>query len=131
MKKYLWASIHKPIKVQLEQLKGNIIYLKDNLSLYNKMINNDPDADLKELALELLTYAKELSVDYIVQPSGSPAFQLCLGVELGIDMGTGYEYYSSIGILYAYSVRVSEDITQEDGTVKKVSIFKHEKFIEC
>lgn len=130
MEKFIWCSVHTPSAEQLAELKsawgmkGELIYLKDIYPSTQEFLNNC-DADYTNL----LQYAKDLheiarSEDAVlVQPGGSMAFQYVMGkVRMtSLHMST---------VLYAHSERVSEDIPQEDGTVKKVSYFKHMCFVQ-
>lgn len=121
-KKFLWCSTHTPTKEQMTELKsmGSVEFLKDVFPSLQERLNNCP-ADrqrLYQLANDLHDVTRD--EDYIlVQPGGSPAFQFILGKELP-------KYRE---VLYAHSQRVSEDVPQADGTIKKVSTFKHLGFI--
>lgn len=127
----VWASPHNPTKEQLESLSDgytNIVYLKDiNADLFQKICNSPSNTDgLFKLADDLISfisdYKSEINADnlHIVQPAGSPAFQYILG------RLTSDEY---INVVYAHSERVSVDEVQEDGSIKKTSVFKHKNWI--
>lgn len=121
MKRFVWCSPHTPTKEQLTSLKsmGEIEYLKDiNPSLFNNIANSPTSKEeMRVLADELYSFVcLGKDIQTIVQPAGSPAFQFVLGQRV---KGNGNE------VIYAHSKRVSEDIPQPDGSIKKVSTFKH------
>lgn len=127
----LWASPHNPTQEQLESLSSmytNIVYFRDiNADLFQKICNSPDNTDgLFRLAYNLISFAldykSEVDADnlHIVQPAGSPAFQYVLG------RLTSDEY---INVVYAHSERVSVDEVQEDGSIKKMSVFKHKNWI--
>lgn len=129
MSKVIWCSVHTPTTEQLEELQSwldegdELMYLKDiNPELFDTLINSPANNyELLGLAKALHELAREMSA-ILVQPSGSIAFQYMLGK---VSMTNFYV----TGILYSYSERVSEDIPQEDGSVKKISIFRHKCFV--
>lgn len=114
----LWCSPHQPTKEQ----GANYILLKDvNPELFQKLINSPDNRDeLEKLAEKLIVFAEKNNYE-IYQPAGSPAFQFVLGY---------LSYPTQIKFNYAHTERESEDVPQEDGTIKKISIFRHKKFIE-
>lgn len=120
--KFLWCSAHTPTKEQLTELeaRGSVEYLSNLFPELQERLNNSPSTrgGLFLLADDLHSLTRD--EDYIlVQPGGSPAFQFILGKELP-------KYRE---VLYAHSQRVSEDVPQADGSIKKVSTFKHLGFI--
>ena len=126
-KKNIWCSIHQPTPEQLKEL-GNVVLLQDlNPELQGKL-NNTPSTkkELFSLAVELLVFCGDY--DNIVQPGGSPAFQYHLGIAASEQVPAcdgGFIFKYDVLVRYSHSARVSEDIPQADGSVKKVSIFKH------
>ena len=129
MMKLMWCSAHTPTNEQLLELNakfpnGDLVYLKDvDANMFNAMSNTpDNSGDLHELALAVCDFACKHEVDYLVQPGGSPAFQVALGV-------TKTNYATAPDLMYAHSERVSIDKHEEDGSVTKTSVFKHQKFI--
>jgi hypothetical protein len=123
MKTNLWCSIHQPSKDQLAELAelGKIVFLADVNPLLQDKLNNSPidSKELYELASELISFIIEN--DYFpVQVGGSIAFQYTLG-KIAADI--------PFAVKYAHSERVSIDEPQADGSVKKISVFKHIKFI--
>lgn len=120
-KQNLWASPHSPTSEQISEADG-FIFLKDINPALQERLENSPDNldSLNELAIELLNFCKENNYN-LYQPAGNPSFQFILG-SLAVN-------YLDIDIFYAYSERVSQDVAQPDGSVKKVSVFKHKKFI--
>ena len=111
---YIWANAHAPTQEQIDSLGGELEYLPVEIQ---GRINNCPSnpEELEQLAEELLEYVGN---GVIVQPGGSPAFQFTIGALCAIDRVES-------GIMYAHSERVSEDVPQPDGSIRKVSIFKH------
>jgi len=131
---YLWCSAHTPTQEQRFELEsqGRLVILSEVNGELQAQLNNTPmDAnELSLLAKDLMHYASRVvGADYIVQPGGSPAFQAILGMRQRFNMDFESEEY--VSLMYAHSERVSEDIPQADGTVKKVSVFKHLGWINC
>jgi len=122
-KKNLWASPHSPTSEQISEACG-LVFLKDINPALQERLENSPDNldSLNELAIELLNFCKESNYN-LYQPAGNPSFQFILGAA-----SMNYNYLD-VNIFYAYSERVSQDVAQPDGSVKKVSVFKHKKFI--
>lgn len=125
--KVLWASAHQPTAEQLRELEDStlykVVYLKELYpELFNKLVEQEFDSNLDEIAIRLFTFCEHLGIPIICQPGGSPAFQFTLG-----QLSTKHD----IHIWYAFSKRISVDTPNPDGSVKKVSTFVHEGFIEC
>ena len=121
MKNLLWCSPHTPTEEQLESLNsiGNLIYLKDIAPITMANLTNTP-SDRNECRI-IADVISDLALNRnakIVQLGGSPMF---LFVAASI-IGTGR-------VIFADSERVSEDIPQPDGSIKKISIFKHKGWI--
>ncbi len=118
MTNYVWCSPHTPTAEQLNDL-GTVVYLKDiDKDLFNTISNLKVGDKLYSIAKALLYKFDHHTV--LLQPAGSPAFQF----ELGKVYARGNATELPI-VMYAVSERVSQDIPQPDGTIKKVSIFKH------
>ena len=124
----IWCTKAHPIQdIQKMDLFSNhgideIINISDLNIPFQADLDNSPigKKNLKELAKKLIEYLIKLYPNcniVIVQPSGSPAFQYSLG--------SIADNYKNIETLYAHSERVSEDVVQPDGTIKKLSVFKH------
>jgi len=114
---YVYAAAHEMTKLQQNELEGlNSLDLPEEIQ--KEMANNTKGQNLVSLALKFLVWCKENSCYDIIQPAGSPAFQAALQSVLPKE----FEVY------YSYSKRVSMDITQPDGSVKKISQFNHEGF---
>ena len=116
MKQLVWASVHQPTKVQLEELEemGNLTFL-DN-EMLDRLTNTPSDrVGLINLATKLDNLVGDAT---LVQPSGSLAFIHILGFIRG-------GVYVNKKTIFAHSERVSKDIPQADGSVKKISTFKH------
>lgn len=121
MKFLLWCSPHTPTEEQLTSINemGSIIFLKDIAPELMTRLSNTPSirSECKILADEISDIADTLHAK-IVQLGGSPLFLIMAAGVIG-----------SGRMIFADSERVSEDIPQPDGTVKKISIFKHKGWI--
>ena len=119
MKTFIWASAHKPTEVQLEELNnmGKLVFMEDlNPELFKRMCNcPSTRVELVKLAEDVHRVAEGST---LVQPAGSPVFMTVLGSIVG-----GVLHDDSM--IFAHSERVSIDEPQPDGSVRKVSIFKH------
>lgn len=128
----VWASPHNPTKEQSDSLQkefSKVEFLKDiNPELFAEICDSPADGDeLRKLAEKL---CEATAGKALIQPAGSPAFQFALGKEIKDRRGGWYEIPTPRPfIVYAHSKRVSIDEVQEDGTVKKISFFKHEGWI--
>ena len=121
MNKFLWASPHTPTKQQRLEMHNNVVLLQDKKpDLFNRLSNIHIGTDLDELSVELLQYCL-IRAYTLVQPAGSPAFMAVLGKHR-IE-------FNKVPIIFSFSKRMSIDEEQPDGSIKKVSIFKHEGFI--
>lgn len=126
----VWASPHKPTVWQYISLQGiykDIEFLKDtHPKLFTEICDSPSDVpSLKKLATKLCDALKSKA---IIQPAGSPAFQHILGAEMVAQYS--HKDNPPVLIAYSHSKRVSVDEIQEDGTIKKISIFEHEDWIE-
>lgn len=121
MRNLLWCANHTPTIEQHISLNdmGNIIHLKDISPELAERLSNTPSDrnECKILANDISELAERIEAK-IIQLGGSPLF---LVMAAGV-IGSGR-------IIFADSERVSEDIPQSDGSIKKVSIFKHKGWI--
>jgi hypothetical protein len=117
MRNLLWCANHQPLPEQLESLNqmGNLLFLKDIApNLMIRLTNTPSNRDAcKELADEISDVALENDAK-IVQLGGSPLFLVMASPIIG-----------SGRMIFADSDRISEDIPQPDGSVKKISTFRH------
>jgi hypothetical protein len=119
----LWASVHKYSEAQRAELSLHVLELEQvSPELFSQLTNLAEDANLEQLATALLITARALKAD-LYQPAGSLAFQLTLGK---MRERLGY----NVRIFYAKSRRISKEVTLPDGSVRKVSDFKHLGFQE-
>lgn len=133
--KLIWGSPHKPTKEQINSLEEEynveLEYLQEtNPELYSKMIDSPETREgLWELAVEV---CKKMDNNILVQPAGSLAFHHMLGSQKAWRGGSWHEGEDKRPrqVIYAHSERVSEDHEQPDGSVKKISIFKHKAWIK-
>lgn len=124
MRELVWCSPHTPTEEQLKELKemGSVVFLKDERPDLQERLANCP-SDRKELDKLARDVFKYLGEDRCaVQLGGSPLFLYIAGSIRGGHM-------DKKTVLFAHSQRVSEDVPQADGTIKKVSTFKHLGFI--
>ena len=82
------------------------------------MVDCPVDASSLETLAEEVLHLIDSMRGVLVQPAGSPAFQMAIGI---VKEEGQYE----VDVMYAHSRRESEDIPQEDGSVKKVAVFRH------
>lgn len=128
----LWASVHDMLEEQYLDLKNNhFVYLDDNLifdlkkfdkEMFNK-ISNTPDkkADIILLVNNFLNFLIAKKFNVVIQPAGNIIFQIYLANAC---------IKNNIVLYYAISDRVSEERVKEDGSVEKISYFKHKGFIK-
>lgn len=117
--KILWCPQHQATAEQLAELSSEVVNLKDvSEDIYNKLLNCPGDPmELGSLVDAMVEICHRFSK--VVLPIGSPAFNFILSPLL-----------RRVKVLFAHSERVSVDEPQADGSVKKVAIFRHIKFIE-
>ena len=126
---FVWASPHKPTAEQLVELTtiGTVVYLeKEKPELYLKMLNNTLISDLSEIASDVIHYIYQNDL-ILVQPAGSPALQMILGLENAHHANAGGLELQPI--MYSYTERKSVDMPQPDGSVIKRSIFHHQGWV--
>lgn len=119
MKTLLVCMQHNLNQQQFNELKDyDIFYLKDvNPDLFKYLANcSSNEEELRNLSFQLIEVANKYSTTLL--PIGSPAFMYLFAQEFLGD------------VLFAHSQRMSVDEPQADGSVKKVSVFKHLKFIK-
>lgn len=125
MKNFLWCSPHTPTAEQLHSLQneGEVIFLKEIAPALMERLGDTPRdrQGMFDLALEVLEVSDQLDAK-IVQLGGSPAFLFVAGAAINSALSKGR-------IIFADSERVSEDQPQPDGSVKKVSVFRHRGWI--
>ncbi|HPL94814.1 MAG TPA: hypothetical protein PLK02_06915 [Paludibacteraceae bacterium] len=97
-----------------------VLDLRDeNNELFKQISNISVDANLNDLAEQLLNVAKEF--DMVILPIGSPAFMFKFATKTHANM--------NITFLFAHSDRSVIEKTNNDGTITKTSVFKHVKFL--
>lgn len=125
MKNFLWCSPHQPTAEQLSSLQneGEVVFLKDVAPALMERLGDTPRdrQGMFDLALEVQEVAIQRDAK-IVQLGGSPAFLFVAGAAINSALSKGR-------IIFADSERVSEDQLQPDGSVRKVSIFRHRGWI--
>ena len=121
MNKFVWASPHKPTTLQLDSLHelGNSVEFMVDLApdLFNRISQLSFDTDLVALSNDVIRFVEEHDC-VLVQPAGNPAFHFTLGRRL-----------DSARVLFAFSKRVSVDVEQPDGSVRKTAVFTHEGWV--
>ena len=121
MRNLLWCSPHTPTSEQLESLNnmGNLMFLRDiHPSLMARLMDTPSNRKDCMILADNISELAEKHNAIIIQLGGSPLF---LVMAAGV-IGSGR-------MIFADSERISEDIPQADGSVKKVSIFKHKGWI--
>ena len=118
---------HSLTPAQLAELGGEPTHIKAiDAALAAKIANCPADsAELEAMAASLCRLA--IGIDgpgfgsQVLAGSGSPAFTAILGREAA---------RTGVLLVFAHSERVSTDAVQPDGSVRKVSEFRHVKFFE-
>lgn len=109
--------------IELLRLGYEIINLRDaNPELFSKLANSpSEEEEILELAEEFADFI--LNFPAVLLPLGSPAVMFATAMQLKDLQTTKKNFF------FAHSIRISEDVPQPDGTIKKIQIFKHEKFL--
>ena len=112
-----------------EQVAAGVVNLRrDLLESLNLCLNFEAQYAKEDLELSaksiiaLLFHNGSSGVGQRVMVGGMPSFMLILEKTL---LQAGFR------VLYAKTDRISEDQPQEDGTVRKISVFKHIGFYEA
>jgi hypothetical protein len=131
MKHVLWTPQHEPTPEQVSELRqiaefGELKKLSNIAPDLCGQLQNCPAEGLDDLARRLYSVCQDFSV--VILPIGSPAFMwkfsiVCSQVAHRPDHGHIPVW------LFAHSIRESRDEPQSDGSVKKTSVFRHERFI--
>ena len=124
-KNCIWGSTHEITDEQREQIEAtyeNILPL--DTDLLGKVSNLQPEDDFAELAFDVLAYAGDYEAD-LIQVGGNASFQTILGE-------TRIKYFfdrddldSFVSLIYAESRRESAEAMKGDGSVRKISVFRH------
>ena len=139
-KKILWCPQHQITEEQEKELGQEwpgfkIATLEKEYGKLFNMLQNCPieRVKLKRLALELKKTTEKFGL--VVLPIGSPAFmwEFAQRITCSYKLSSDSDSDSDIRVygpqfLFSHSRRVLKDILQKDGTVIKISIFKHVKF---
>lgn len=125
MKTILWCPQHSVSQEQAAELAElypgrKIVTLQDVDPELFKQLKDCPGdrTQLYILAGRLRVRCMEAGV--AVMPIGSPVFQAIFFQQ---------EAFGNTAFLFAHSTRESVEQQQPDGSVKKVSVFRHQKFI--
>ena len=140
MKKILNTMQHALTDEQIIDLnnmftQNNISNLRDvDNELFKQISNISVDANLNDLAEQLLNVAKEF--DIVILPIGSPAFMFKFATKIPPKVPSilfpnifNPPVNMDLTFLFAHSDRVSVEKQNEDGTVTKTNTFKHVKFL--
>lgn len=105
---------------------AEVVYLeKEHPDLYKALANSpDEDGEMLNLMYEFVQMAKDKKYSNILFPLGSPAMMGRIMFSFGAEL----EPDEDRTFIYAHSDRMSEDQVQPDGSVKKISVFKHKRF---
>jgi hypothetical protein len=131
MKHILWTPQHEPTLEQVSELHkiadfDELIKLSDLAPDLYGQLQNCPAEGLDDIARRLYSICCDCSM--VILPIGSPAFMwqfsvVCSQVAHRPDHGHIPVW------LFAHSIRESREEKQPDGSVKKTSVFRHERFI--
>jgi hypothetical protein len=120
---------HPLTEVQISQLEmlgeqETIIHLRNsNPELFNHIANSPADEYLLTLlADKLVQVVINEGFSSVILPLGSPAFMFELGKIIG-KRGLNHKNF------FAHTERRSTEEVQDDGSVKKVSLFEHVKWL--
>jgi len=121
------CTAHQLTGEQLADLKAKwkdaeIVDLPEGLK--KKLIQCPSDGDkLDKLTSELVEYISSPSIIRVVFPIGSPAFMFRVACRISHSIGVWEK------VLFSHSERESVEKKEMDGSISKVSRFKHIKFI--
>ena len=116
MKKIVKMVNHELTAEQKSGLEGyEIIALPDSLSAPLKQCGADI-SELKRLADDIISFAKEHDCHLVLSPAGSPAFSAIFSVACE---------KAGIAQVFSHSVREFSEAVNEDGSVEKVNVFRH------
>jgi len=115
-----------------ESVEVDIKNLKDiNPELFNQLTNIQYETNTSELVIEFLRYLFDLinnngyHMVYVHLPVGSPKFMFEFAV--GIHE-LFYRKESPIIPVFSFSKRITEEVKEADGSIRKVSRFKFEGY---
>lgn len=113
---------HTLTSTQLSELGGEPIHIRTiDAALAAKIAACPAEAaELEAMAASLCALAAQFD-NRILAGSGSPAFTAILGREAA---------RTGVVLVFAHSERVSVDAAQPDGSIRKVSEFRHVRFFE-
>lgn len=117
----IWGSPHDITDEQKSELKGDLIHLRDvSKSLFETISSLKEDTDIEtvvsEMAVIVEAYKAHYENVYFIQPAGHQLLMCYLGL-------------NHIPCKFAFSERVSEDKVMDDGSIRKISVFKHKCFM--
>lgn len=127
--KILNLAIHQLTQTQLDQLDADHNDIVDVRNIANvdaelalELANTPDNADeLNALAERVHALLRSEQYTAVHLPCGSPAFMFALATYDEIDFRISY--------IFSHSNRVSNETTDADGVVYKVSEFRFQKFI--
>lgn len=106
-------------KSELNNMGYEIQYLHDVKPEIAEQLRNCPADENALIALSWIFVDICFDFDAVLLPVGSPAFMHLVSQNLD----------RSIVALFAHTERISEDIPQPDGSIKKIAKFEHVRFI--
>jgi len=71
---------------------------------------------------EIIGFIDQNKVDVVLLPAGSPAFMFVFAHRIKQDL-------PFVKCLFSHSVREFQETKRDDGSVKKINIFKHKKWM--
>jgi hypothetical protein len=141
--KFINFTQHNLTEEQIEAAKAmgatEIINAKDALANFSEIANDDGNADAFRQAHEIakaivaLTDGKPAIIHF---PISSPRVQAAFWrrYEYWGNNPDDYEIWwrkiRKCRFVFSHTARVSQDVPQPDGSVKKTTVFKFEKFVQ-
>jgi hypothetical protein len=114
--------------VELHTLTGGakLLYLSEEHPDLFKDLANSPDenGEMLDLMYRFVQMAKDKKYSNILFPIGSPAMMGRIMFSFGAEL----EPDEDRTFIYAHTDRVNEDQVQPDGSVRKISVFRHKRF---
>jgi hypothetical protein len=133
---------HRLGETQLKELFEigitEIVHLSEiDPELYRRLSNTPSDEkEIEILASQLENFVKyntkwspKHGFDYFLLPIGSPAFMFKFSLQIGRTVQLEHACEVVTKFLFAHSERNVFEIEQEDGSLKKESVFNHVKFL--
>ena len=119
MKIYVMVN-HELTSDQLIGLNGyELVYPTE---VIKKGLVNSPDDEqgLQSLVYEIVNYLNDQNINTVLCPAGSPIFMAMFAIVCNRYI---------INLMFSHSIRISNEVTNPNGSVTKSNVFKHIKYI--